>query len=426
MRRVVITGLGLVGPLGVGARFSWNRLLEGVSGVGPITLFDASALPSKIAGEIPRSQEVNAASQGKLNFDEWITPGDRRKLADFVSYGVIAADMALQDAGWAPTDIEELERTGVLIGSGIGGLETIYDASLILRDKGHRRVNPFFIPSSLINISSGVTSIRHGFRGPNHSVVTACATGAHAIGDASRFIMFGDADVMVAGGSEGSICALGISAFTALRALSTNFNDTPQKASRPWDQDRDGFVMGEGGAVLILEELEHAKKRGAKIYAEIVGYGLSGDAYHITATSPDGNGGYRAMKSALNHAKLNPDDVDYINAHGTSTPLGDVSEIQGFLTLMKDTDLKTSMSSTKSSTGHLLGAAGGAEAIFSILSIQDQVVPPTLNLENPVPEAKGIDLVPLVAKERKVDVAMSNSFGFGGTNASLVFKKYTA
>jgi 3-oxoacyl-[acyl-carrier-protein] synthase II len=416
MRRVVITGIGLVTPLGSGAEPVWDRLLKGESGLRAIQSFDVSDLPSKVAGQVPQGE----TTAGLFNADDWMAPKEQRKVDEFIIYAMAAASQAVEDSGWKPEREEDRERTGVMIGSGIGGLPNIYEGSVTLHEKGPRRISPFFIPASLINLASGQVSIRFGFKGPNHSVVTACSTGAHAIGDAARLIIFDDADVMVAGGAEAAVCRLGIAGFAAARALSTGFNDTPSRASRPWDKDRDGFVMGEGSGVVVLEELEHAKRRGAKIYAEVVGYGLSGDAHHITAPPEDGNGGFRAMRGALNRAKLNAADIDYVNAHGTSTPLGDEIELGAVKRLFGDHAYKLSMSSTKSAIGHLLGAAGSVEAIFSILAIRDQVVPPTLNLDNPSPGCD-IDLVPKQAKRRKVRHALSNSFGFGGTNASLIF-----
>ena len=380
--------------------------------------FDVSDLAVKIACEVP----IGERESGAFNPDDHVAPKDQRKMDQFIIYGIGAADEAIADAGWTPDSEEELERTGVMIGSGIGGLETIAEAAMLLRNKGPRRVSPFFIPSSLINLASGQVSIKYGYKGPNHAPVTACSTGAHAIGDASRLIGFGDADVMIAGGAEAAVCRLGIAGFAAARALSTDFNDEPTRASRPWDKDRDGFVMGEGAGVVVLEEYEHAKARGAKIYAEIAGYGLSGDAHHITSPPPDGNGGYRAMQSALRNAEMNIEDIDYINAHGTSTPLGDEIELGAVKRLFGDHAYKLSMSSTKSAIGHLLGAAGAVEAIFSVKAIRDGVAPPTMNLENPS-DGCDIDLVPLQAKERTIDAALSNSFGFGGTNASVIFKK---
>ena len=419
MRRVVITGLGLVTPLACGVEESWKRLIEGRSGAGPITRFDASGLATRIACETP----LGDGTDGTFNADDWMAPKDQRKVDRFILLAMAAAQQAVEDAGWTPEAEEDRLRTGVMIGSGIGGLENIAATALTLRDKGPRRVSPFFIPGSLINLCSGQVSIRYGFKGPNHSVVTACSTGAHAIGDAMRLIKWGDADVMVAGGAEAAICEIGIAGFNACKALSTNFNDEPHRGSRPYDKDRDGFVMGEGAGVVVLEELEHAKARGAKIYAEVAGYGLSGDAYHITSPAPDGDGGFRSMQAALNSAGLNPGDVDYVNAHGTSTPLGDEIELGAVTRLLGNHAGETAMSSTKSAIGHLLGAAGSVEAIFSTLAIRDNVAPPTLNLENPSVETP-LDLVPLTARERRIDVALSNSFGFGGTNASLVLKRF--
>jgi 3-oxoacyl-[acyl-carrier-protein] synthase II len=416
MRRVVITGVGLVTPLGVGAERVWKRLIEGQSGIRAIQSFDVADLPAKIAGQVPRGDTAS----GDFNADDWVAPKEQRKMDEFIVYALAAAEQAVADAGWKPDDPEERERSGVMIGSGIGGLPGITEGAITLHERGPRRLSPFFIPANLINLASGHVSIRYGFTGPNHAVVTACSTGAHAIGDAARLIMWDDADVMVCGGAEAAICRLGLAGFAAARALSTAFNDQPSRASRPWDEARDGFVMGEGAGVLVLEELEHAKKRGAKIYAEVIGYGLSGDAHHITAPAEDGNGAFRAMRNALKRAKLDPEQIDYINAHGTSTPLGDEIELGAVKRLFGDHAYKLSMSSTKSSIGHLLGAAGSVEAIFSILAMRDSVVPPTLNLENPSPSCD-IDLVPLEAKERPVRYALSNSFGFGGTNASLVF-----
>jgi 3-oxoacyl-[acyl-carrier-protein] synthase II len=416
LRRVVVTGLGLVSPLGVGIKQNWDRLVAGESGVRAIQSFDVSDLPSKIAGQVPRGDTAS----GSFDPNRWVPPKDQKKMDTFIVYAVAAADMAVEDAGWKPQDDEGRERTGVLIGSGIGGLPEITETSITLHEKGPRRVSPFFIPASLINLASGQVSIRHGFKGPNHAVVTACSTGAHAIGDAARMIALDDADVMVAGGAEAAICRIGLAGFAAARALSTAFNDTPERASRPWDKDRDGFVMGEGSGIVVLEELEHARKRGARIYAEVIGYGMSGDAYHITAPAEDGNGGYRAMRAALKRARLNPEDVDYINAHGTSTPLGDEIELGAVKRLFGDAAYKLSMSSTKSAIGHLLGAAGSVEAIYSILALREQVAPPTLNLENPSAGCD-IDLVPKQAKKRKIRNALSNSFGFGGTNATLIF-----
>ena len=417
MRRVVVTGLGMVSPLACGVDETWSRLLAGESAAGTIQRFDASHLATDYACEV----KIGDGTNGTFNPDDWMEPKERRKVDDFILFGMAAATQALRDADWMPDGEEDLLRTGVMIGSGIGGLSSIADAAIVLKEKGPRRISPFFIPGSLINLISGQVSIRYGFKGPNHAVVTACSTGAHAIGDASRLIMLGDADVMVAGGAESAICELGIAGFNACKALSTKRKDDPQHASRPYDADRDGFVMGEGAGVVILEEYEHAKARGAKIYAEVVGYGLSGDAYHITAPAEDGDGGYRSMKAAIERAGLTPDDIDYINAHGTST-MADTIELGAVERLMGDAAASATMSSTKSSIGHLLGAAGAVEAIFSILAIRDQVAPPTINLENPAVESK-LDLAPNKKRERKIDVALSNSFGFGGTNASLVFKK---
>jgi len=415
MRRVVITGLGMVCPLGVGVSHAWGRLVNGESGIRSIQSFDTADLSCKIAGQLPPGQKAT----GGFDPDEWVEPKDQRKMDRFIVCALAAASEAVEHSGWKPSDDEEFERTGVMIGSGIGGLPGICETSITLHERGPRRVSPFFIASNLINLASGQVSIRFGFRGPNHAVVTACASGAHAIGDAARLIMLDDADVMVAGGAEATVCRIGIAGFAASKALSTNFNDTPEAASRPWDVNRDGFVMGEGAGVLILEELEHAKKRGAKIYAEVTGYGLSGDAYHITAPAPDGNGGFRAMRAALKRAGLNPEEIDYVNAHGTSTPLGDEIEVNAVKRLFGDHANSLSMSSTKSAIGHLLGAAGAVEAIFSIKALETGIVPPTLNLHNPSAGCD-IDLVPHTAKERRVRHIMSNSFGFGGTNASLV------
>jgi len=418
MRRVVVTGIGLVTPLACGVAANWQKLIAGESGIAAITSFDVEGLSAQIAGQVPEGSRA----EGKFDVNEWIPEKEQRRMDRFIHLGLAAATQAVEDSGWQPQDAESLERTGVMIGSGIGGLPAIMEASYTLQEKGARRISPFFIPSALINLVSGHVSIKYGFKGPNHAVVTACSTGAHAIGDASRLIMFGDADVMVAGGAEAAVCRLGMAGFCASRALAGSFNDRPTEGSRPWDQDRDGFVMGEGSGIVVLEEYEHAKRRGAKIYAEVVGYGLSGDAYHITAPSEDGNGGFRAMRSALKNAGLNPDQVDYINAHGTSTPLGDEIEVKAVRELFGSAVDKLSMSSTKSSIGHLLGAAGSVEAIYSVLAMQNGVLPPTLNLHNPSESCLGIDLVPLQAKEKTVKVALSNSFGFGGTNASLLFR----
>ena len=414
MRRVVVTGLGLVTPLASGVEETWTRLLDGQSGAGPITHFDASNVATKYACEIPYGD----GTDGTFNPDDWMEPKERRKVDDFILYGIAAAEMAVRDSGWAPEDEEGRLRTGVMIGSGIGGLQSIAETSLLLKEKGPRRVSPFFIPGALINLISGQVSIKHGFKGPNHSVVTACSTGAHAIGDAARLIMTSDADVMVAGGAEAAICEIGIAGFNACKALSTKRADEPEKASRPYDADRDGFVMGEGAGIVVLEEYEHAKARGAKIYAEVLGYGLSGDAYHITAPSEDGEGGERAMRAALAKAGLEPSALDYINAHGTST-MADVIELGAVERMMGDAAGKLTMTSTKSATGHLLGAAGAIEAIFTILAIRDQVAPPTINLDNVAVETP-VDLAPNAKREREINYALSNSFGFGGTNASLL------
>ena len=419
MRRVVVTGLGLVTPLGVGIKTNWDGLTAGHSGIGGIQAFDVSDLATKIGGLIPRGED--SGRNGHFNPDDWVPAKDRRKMDEFIVYGLTAATQAVEDSGWRPTDPEGLERTGVMIGSGIGGLQAIYESSVTLKERGPRRISPFFIPSALINLCSGHVSIKFGFKGPNHAVVTACSSGAHAIGDAARLIKLDDADVMIAGGAEASICRIGIAGFNACRALSTAYNDTPAKASRPWDRGRDGFVMGEGSGVVVLEELEHARARGAKIYAEIAGYGMSGDAHHITAPAADGDGGYRSMRNALRSAAMAPDDIDYVNAHGTSTPMGDEIELRAVERLFGDAAMKISMSSTKSAIGHLLGAAGSVEAIYSILAINTGVVPPTLNLDDPS-EDSPIDLVPHEAKERRVRTVLSNSFGFGGTNASLIIK----
>ncbi len=418
MRRVVVTGLGMVTPLGCGVEPTWQRLIKGESGARRIETFDVSDLPSQIACIVPRGDGTG----GTFNPDKWMDAKDRRKVDEFIVFAMAAARQALDDADWHPETEDDKCATGVMIGSGIGGIDGIGETAVTLHEKGPRRVSPFFIPGRLINLASGYVSIEFGLKGPNHAVVTACSTGAHAIGDASRMIALGDADVMVAGGTESPVNRLSIAGFCALRALSSGFNDTPQKASRPYDKARDGFVMGEGAGVVVLEEYEHAKKRGAKIYAEVIGYGLSGDAYHITAPSPDGDGAYRCMKASLKRAGLNPDDIDYINAHGTSTPLGDEIELNAVHRLLGNATDKVSMSSTKSSTGHLLGAAGAIEAIFSVLAIRDNVVPPTINLDNPSVNT-AIDLVPHKARQRNVDVVLSNSFGFGGTNASLILRR---
>ena len=420
MRRVVVTGLGLLSPLGCGVSANWDRLITGQSGIRRIEAFDVSDLPAQISGSIPEG----ATEDGLYNPDDWIPAKDRRKMDRFIQYGMVAAQQAVADSGWTPDNDEARERTGVMIGSGIGGLDTIAETTALMQEKGSRRVSPFFIPSALINLISGHVSIKYGFQGPNHSVVTACATGAHAIGDAARLIAFDDADVMVAGGSEAATSRLGVAGFSAARALSTGYNDAPEAASRPWDEGRDGFVMGEGAGIVVLEELEHAKRRGAKIYGEVAGYGLSGDAHHITAPAEDGNGGFRAMKAALKRAELNTDQIDYVNAHGTSTPLGDAIEFGAVKRMFASSLDSLSMSSTKSAIGHLLGAAGAVEAVYSLLTIAYGILPPTLNLENPSEGLEGIDLVPLKAREKKVNAALSNSFGFGGTNASLVFTRF--
>ena len=421
MRRVVVTGMGMVTPLGCGVEPTWKRLLKGESGAGKIDSFDVSDLACKIACEIPRGDGSNAT----FNPDQWMEPKEQRKVDEFILFAMCAARQALDDAGWRPTSYDEQTTTGVLIGSGIGGIEGIAEAAIQLHEKGPRRVSPFFIPGRIINLASGFVSIAFGLKGPNHAVVTACSTGAHAIGDAARMVALGDADVMVAGGAESPVNRISLAGFSALRALSTNFNDDPTRASRPYDKDRDGFVMGEGAGVVVLEALDHAKARGAKIYAELIGYGMSGDAHHITAPAPDGDGALRCMKGAIRTAGISTGDIDYINAHGTSTPLGDEIELGAVQKLVGNAAGRMSMSSTKSCIGHLLGAAGAVEAIFSILAIRDRVVPPTINLDNPSVDTP-IDLVPHQARKRDVDTALSNSFGFGGTNASLIFRRYAA
>ena len=417
MRRVVVTGLGLVTPLACGVEETWSRLLGGQSGASLITKFKTDDLPTKIACQVPRGD----GSDGTFNPDQWVDAKEQRRMDDFIIYGLAAAKQAVRDAGWEAKTDEDKNRTGVLIGSGIGGLTGIEEASILVHERGPRRLSPFFIPGRLINLVSGYVSIEHGFKGPNHSVVTACATGAHAIGDAARLIAFDDADVMVAGGAESAVCRIGIAGFNACRALSTGFNDTPTKASRPYDKDRDGFVMGEGAGMVVLEELEHARARGARIYGEVKGYGLSGDAYHITAPSEDGDGGFRAMQMAIKRAGISPSDIDYVNAHGTST-MADGIEAGAVERLLGNAASKTAMSSTKSSIGHLLGAAGSVEAIFCLLAMRDGMVPPTINLENPDVITQ-LNLVPLKAQKRDVNIAMSNSFGFGGTNAALILSK---
>ena len=415
MRRVVVTGLGLISPLGAGVETSWRRLIAGENGFGRMQGFEIDDLPCQIAAHVPRGD----GSNGSFNPDQWMEPKEQRKVDDFILYAMAASTEALRDAKWKPETYEQQISTGVMFGSGIGGLSGIADTALLLKERGPRRVSPFFIPGRLINLASGYVSIEHGLKGPNHAVVTACSSGAHAIGDAARLIALGDADVMVAGGAESAICRVGIAGFAACKALCTSFNDAPSKGSRPYDRDRDGFVMGEGAGALVLESLEHAQERGAKIYAEVIGYGMSGDAYHITAPSEDGDGAYRCMTAALKRSGLSAADIDYVNAHGTST-MADGIELQAVERVLGNSASKTSMSSTKSAIGHLLGAAGAAEAIFSILAIRDQIAPPTLNLDNPAFETP-IDLVPHVARKREIRAALSNSFGFGGTNASLIF-----
>jgi len=418
MRRVVVTGLGLVTPLACGIEQTWRRLRSGESGIKRIEKFDVSDIPCKIAGQVPRGDGAN----GSFNPDDWMEPKEQRKVDDFIVFAMAAAAQALNDAGWHPREYEDQISSGVLIGSGIGGVEGIAETALLLRDRGPRRVSPFFIPGRLINLASGYVSIAHSLKGPNHAVVTACSTGAHAIGDAGRLIALGDADVMVAGGTESPVNRISLAGFAACRALSTGFNDTPERASRPYDRDRDGFVMGEGAGAVVLEEYEHAQRRAARIYGELIGYGLSGDAYHITAPAEDGDGAFRCMSAAIRRAGISPSDIDYINAHGTSTPLGDEIELKAVERLVGNAAGSIAMSSTKSSIGHLLGAAGAVEAIFCLLALRDGMVPPTLNLDNPS-IATSIDLVPHKARQRPVEVALSNSFGFGGTNASLIFRK---
>ena len=418
MRRVVVTGLGMVTPLACGVELTWQQLLAGESGIGRIEKFEVSDLPCKIAGQIPRGD----GSDGTFNADQWMEPKEQRKVDEFILFGMAAAKQALDDADWHPSEYEDQVTSGVLIGSGIGGIEGIAETALLLRDRGPRRVSPFFIPGRIINLASGYVSIEHSLKGPNTAVVTACSTGAHAIGDAGRLVALGDADVMVAGGTESPVNRLSLAGFAACRALSTGFNNTPERGSRPYDRDRDGFVMGEGAGAVVLEEYEHAKRRGARIYGELIGYGLSGDAFHITAPAEDGDGALRCMRAAIRRADISPGDLDYINAHGTSTPLGDEIELKAVETLVGNAAGKISMSSTKSSIGHLLGAAGTVEAIFCLLAMRDQVVPPTINLENPS-VATALDLVPHKPRKRAVNVVLSNSFGFGGTNASLVFRR---
>ena len=415
-RRVVVTGLGIVSPLGVGVSHAWERLTNGESGLRAIEHIDVSDLPARVAGVVPRGDAA-----GEFNPDNYIEPKEQKRMDTFIHFGIAAAEEAIAEAGISAFSDEQKLRTGVMIGSGIGGLPAIEETVTTMNEKGTRRVSPFFIPASLINLVSGQVSIKHGLKGPNHAVVTACSTGAHAIGDAARLIKYGSADVMVAGSAEATICRIGLAGFAAARALSTGYNDTPKEASRPWDEGRDGFVMGEGAGVVILEEYQHAKARGANILAEYGGYGLSGDAYHITSPAEDGDGGYRSMRTALNDARMNPDEIDYINAHGTSTPKGDEIEAGSVRRLFDGQEV--SMSSTKSAIGHLLGGAGSAEAIFAIQAVRTGMLPPTLNLENPSASVRGMDLVPHTAKEKKVRAALSNSFGFGGTNASLIFKE---
>jgi 3-oxoacyl-[acyl-carrier-protein] synthase II len=418
MRRVVVTGLGMVTPLGSGVEHTWRRLLSGQSGIKRIEKFDVSDISCKIAGQVPRGD----GSDGTFNPDQWMEPKEQRKVDDFIIFAMGAAKQALDDADWHPQQYEDQITSGVLMGSGIGGVEGIAETALLLRDRGPRRVSPFFIPGRLINLASGYVSIAHSLKGPNHAVVTACSTGSHAIGDAGRLIALGDADVMVAGGTESPVNRISLAGFAACRALSTGFNDTPERASRPYDRDRDGFVMGEGAGAVVLEEYDHAKRRGARIYAELIGYGLSGDAYHITAPAEDGDGASRCMNAAIRRAGVSAADIDYINAHGTSTPLGDEIELRAVERLVGNAAARISMSSTKSSIGHLLGAAGAVEAVFCLLAMRDQVVPPTINLDNPSIET-AIDLVPHKAHKRPINVILSNSFGFGGTNASIVFRR---
>ena len=419
MRRVVVTGLGLVTPLATGVEETWTRLLAGRSGAGPITRFDSTEMACKVACEVKRGD----GSDGSFNADDWMAPKDQRRYDEFILYAVAASEQAIRDSGWKPETDEQQCRTGVLVGSGIGGLPSIEATSILLKEKGPRRVSPFFIPGSLINLASGLISILHHCRGPNHAVVTACSTGAHSIGDAGRLIALDDADVMIAGGTEAAISPLGIAGFIACRALATKFNDRPEQASRPYDRDRDGFVMGEGAGIMVLEELEHARARGARIYGELTGYGLTGDAYHITAPAESGDGAFRCMQAAMKRARISAPDLDYVNAHGTSTPLGDEIELRAVERLMGNAASGLAMSSTKSATGHLLGAAGAVEAIFSLLAMRDGMVPPTINLDNPSVET-AIDLVPHKARRKEINTVLSNSFGFGGTNASLIFQRY--
>lgn len=422
MRRVVVTGMGMLSPLGMGVDHNWAELTNSKSGIRKIEHVEVSDISSQIAGTI-LTTDSETPENGAFNINLYVEPKEQKKLDIFIAYAMAAAHEAVHDAGWLPTEEEELERTGVLIGSGIGGLQSIYETSVTLKERGPRRLSPFSVPQMLINLASGHVSIKYGFKGPNHSVVTACATGTHAIGDAARLIMFGDADVMIAGGAESAVNRLGLSTFAAARALSTSYNDRPSEASRPFDEARDGFVIAEGAGIVVLEEYEHAKARGAKIYGEVIGYGLSGDAYHITSPTEDGSGGFRAMKGALRNAQITPDQIDYINAHGTSTPLGDGIECGAVKRMFEGNLDKVAMSSTKSAIGHLLGAAGAVEAIYSLKAMQTGVLPPTLNLENVSEPCKGLNLVPKVAQEKTVNIALSNSFGFGGTNASVIFRK---
>lgn len=420
MRRVVVTGMGMVTPLGSGVDRNWSQIIGGKSGISRIENFDVSDISCQIAGQVP-----GADAEGGLNLDDWIDPREQRKQDRFIQLGLAAACQAVEDSGWKPQDRESQNRTGVMIGSGIGGLESIVTTDQLMNEKGPRRISPFFIPSALINLISGHVSIRYGFRGPNHAVVTACSTGAHAIGDAARMVALDDADVMIAGGAEAAVCRIGMAGFAAARALSTSYNDSPEQGSRPWDKGRDGFVMGEGAGIVVLEELDHARARGATIYAEVKGYGMSGDAHHITAPAEDGDGGFRAMQAALKRAGLTPDMIDYVNAHGTSTPLGDLIEAKAVTRLLGEAAKTVSISSTKSATGHLLGAAGAIEAIYAIKTVQTGDLPPTLNLNDPEEAVANLDLVPLKSRNRTVRNAMSNSFGFGGTNASLVIGEVT-
>jgi 3-oxoacyl-[acyl-carrier-protein] synthase II len=420
LRRVVVTGMGMVTPLGSGVDRNWSQIINGKSGISRIENFDVSDISCQIAGQVP-----GADAEGGLNLDDWIDPREQRKQDRFIQLGLAAACQAVEDSGWKPQDRESQNRTGVMIGSGIGGLESIVTTDQLMNEKGPRRISPFFIPSALINLISGHVSIRYGFRGPNHAVVTACSTGAHAIGDAARMVALDDADVMIAGGAEAAVCRIGMAGFAAARALSTSYNDSPEQGSRPWDKGRDGFVMGEGAGIVVLEELDHARARGATIYAEVKGYGMSGDAHHITAPAEDGDGGFRAMQAALKRAGLTPDMIDYVNAHGTSTPLGDLIEAKAVTRLLGEAAKTVSISSTKSATGHLLGAAGAIEAIYAIKTVQTGDLPPTLNLNDPEEAVANLDLVPLKSRNRTVRNVMSNSFGFGGTNASLVIGEVT-